>query len=69
MADFCKECTKEMFGEEVKNDFNGLITQKEVDAGFVMRVLCESCGLVEVGPDGAVLRVVSSPAELSGQLE
>ena len=62
MAHFCEKCTSELFGGEIENDFKGLITQKEIDDGYVVRVLCEGCGTVEVDPEGVVLKVIK-PAE------
>jgi len=52
MADFCKECSEEMFGDEIKNDFGGLITKKQIDEGLCMPVLCEGCGPIHVDPEG-----------------
>ncbi len=68
MADFCKECAKEMWGPDIPSDLKGLITQEEIDDGMMMRVLCEGCGLVHVGPDGGVLQVIASPEELSAEI-
>ena len=43
MADFCKECSIEMWGSDT-GDFAGLITKEEVDKGYGAAVLCEGCG-------------------------
>ena len=40
MADFCKQCSIETFGE----DFGDLADLTEGDKEFVVRVLCEGCG-------------------------
>ena len=29
MADFCKQCTLELFGPEMENDFKGLTTEED----------------------------------------
>jgi len=41
-----------MFGDEIKNDFGGLITKKQIDEGLCMPVLCEGCGPIHVDPEG-----------------
>ena len=51
MADFCYECTAELFGSNYakKNDFANLVSLEEhVQHGLVAHVLCESCGEIEV---------------------
>ena len=45
MADFCKQCSEEMFGE----DFEDLKIVKE---GQVLRTICEGCGLTVVDHTG-----------------
>lgn len=42
MAEFCKQCTKALFHEEV-NDFEGLCEKDEM-----VEVLCEGCGYTYV---------------------
>ena len=46
MADFCLECSKELFGEEVKSDFDGILSEDQSQEGFVQPVLCEGCGYI-----------------------
>jgi len=41
MADFCKECHDEMFGEECRCDTEGLCKEGEMTT-----ILCEGCGEV-----------------------
>ena len=51
MADFCLQCANEMFGTEdepVKSDFHNALTEEEYNDGFVLPVLCEGCGIIEV---------------------
>jgi|TARA_R110002020_G_scaffold454218_1_gene669515 hypothetical protein len=49
MANFCYQCTAEMFGEEnaIKNDFAGSVRKKER-----YFCLCEGCGWITVDGDG-----------------
>ena len=51
MADFCKQCSTELFGEDFR-DLAG-ITSKEIWAGNrACIVICEGCGPIQVSPDG-----------------
>lgn len=51
MADFCKACSVNMFGEDFKELAN--ITQVAAwQEGKAVTVLCEGCGPVQVDPDG-----------------
>ena len=63
MADFCKECSEDLFGPELETPFSDLITQKQIDAGLCMPVLCESCGPIFVGPEGERLNELDQMAE------
>ena len=49
MADFCDQCTSELFGEERadKNDFAGFVRGNER-----YYVMCEGCGWITVDKDG-----------------
>jgi hypothetical protein len=51
MADFCKECSEYFFGYDAE-DFKGLTTQEDWDAGNAAVVLCEDCGGIQVNPEG-----------------
>lgn len=51
MADFCKECSIDMWGGDSK-DLAGLITQEEVSKGYGALVLCEGCGMIRVDHEG-----------------
>jgi len=44
MAEFCLECTQDLFGEELPSDFEGLLSEEEFKEGLLMSVLCEGCG-------------------------
>jgi hypothetical protein len=54
MADFCKQCSAELFGGDF-NDLSGLITKEDVDKGYYMPALCEGCGPTGVDHDGMCL--------------
>jgi hypothetical protein len=43
MADFCKQCSIEMFGTDT-GDLAGLSTPADTAAGTFAIVLCEGCG-------------------------
>lgn len=51
MADFCKQCSMELFGED-NRDLAGLNNDIELkkDEGFV--VICEGCGYTLVNHEG-----------------
>lgn len=53
MADFCRQCTIEYFGEENadKNDCKGL-QEAELDETHEIAVLCEGCGITGVNSKG-----------------
>ena len=55
MADFCKQCSIDMFGEDMR-DLAGVgdceLTQEELDDGMGFNVLCEGCCNAFVDNDG-----------------
>lgn len=54
MADFCKQCSIEIFGEP-GIDLAGLITPAEETKGLCVLVLCEGCGPTRVDIEGNCL--------------
>ena len=63
MADFCKKCSLDVWGEDTK-DLAGLLTIDEAASGeYATPVLCEGCGSIYVNQDGH--RVVPSDDGLS----
>tara|TARA_R100000005_G_C4851467_1_gene117602 strand:- start:321 stop:506 length:186 start_codon:yes stop_codon:yes gene_type:complete len=51
VADFCYDCTEELFGQHYapKNDMRNIVSQKEYqEHGITANVLCEGCGFIEV---------------------
>lgn len=47
MADFCKQCSIDMFGEDFK-DLQGLSTSSDTANGLYATALCEGCGATQV---------------------
>lgn len=53
MADFCKQCCEELFGQDVKyNDMKGLSTPEDTVKELYPIVLCEGCGPIQVDHTG-----------------
>ena len=57
MADFCRQCTRYYFGENLEevNDMLGLTTEEDLANGLYAVVLCEGCGPCQVLPDGSCI--------------
>lgn len=51
MADFCKQCSEEIFGKDFR-ELAGLRTQADYAEGLGACVICEGCGPVVVDTDG-----------------
>ncbi|UDL14069.1 hypothetical protein [Salmonella phage vB_SenS_S124] len=51
MADFCKQCSIDMWGKDT-GDLSGLITEAEVKEGYGAVVICEGCGVIRVDHEG-----------------
>ena len=62
MADFCRQCTIVVFGEEYadKNDMQGLCEPDEMAA-----VLCEHCGHTWVDNEGVCLGNCLEPEHIN----
>ena len=54
MADFCKQCTEELF-QVGHNDLSELLTEEEEAEGYMATVLCEGCGPIQVNRAGECL--------------
>lgn len=55
MADFCKECAKDLFNADT-NDLSGIITKEDSDAGYISSVvICEGCGPIQVDHEGSCM--------------
>ena len=51
MADFCKQCSMDIFGEDFK-DLSGLTKEEDWQQHKAVATICEGCGLIQVDPDG-----------------
>ena len=51
MADFCKQCSLEMFNNDYRELAN-LCTKEDNDRGLFAVAICEGCGSVQVDCDG-----------------
>ena len=51
MADFCKQCSINNFGEDFK-DLAGITKPEDWAKGLAAVVLCEDCGVIQVDPEG-----------------
>lgn len=51
MADFCKQCSIDLFKEDYK-ELAGITTQEDWQNGKAVCVICESCGFIQVDPEG-----------------
>ena len=51
MADFCKQCSIDLFGQDF-HDMKGLSTEEDTKKGLFAVVLCEGCGPCQVDHEG-----------------
>lgn len=51
MADFCKECSIEMFGKDFEELAN-ITTEEDEKEGLFAVVICEGCGVIQVDHTG-----------------
>ncbi len=51
MADYCKACSIEIFGEDY-GELAGITARKDWEKGLACSVICEGCGVIHVDPDG-----------------
>lgn len=51
MADFCRQCSMELFGKDFGN-MKGATTKEDWEKGLAAVVLCEHCGHIQVDPEG-----------------
>lgn len=52
MANFCKQCTLDLFGPDMPNDMAGISTEEDTKDGLFACVLCEDCGPCQVDHTG-----------------
>lgn len=51
MSDFCKQCSKDVFGEDF-GDMAKISTPEDTAKGLYASVLCEDCGYIQVDHEG-----------------
>lgn len=49
MSEFCTNCSKKMFSENIESDINVEQIFKSLKPGYMTGVLCEGCGLSYIG--------------------
>lgn len=54
MADYCKACSIEIFGEDFR-ELAGLSSPEQTAKGLYPVVICEGCGSTQVDHDGACI--------------
>lgn len=47
MANFCRQCSIDMFGRDFK-ELAGDTTEEQTKHGIVANVICEGCGFIQV---------------------
>jgi hypothetical protein len=62
MADFCTQCSIELFSEDF-GDLKGLLKEEKTQKGLVVRCICEGCGFIEVDHTG---KCVAKYCEMHG---
>lgn len=60
MADFCKQCSIDVFGEDF-GDMAGISKPEDTAKGFYAGVLCEDCGYIQVDHLGNCITHGSQP--------
>jgi len=51
MANFCKQCSIELFGKD-SEDLKGITSQEDWKQEKAAVVICEGCNIIQVDPDG-----------------
>lgn len=64
MADFCKQCSINIFGEDY-GDLASITEQKEWEEGRAVCTICEGCGPIQLDPQG---NCVSTDCMCKGQV-
>ena len=52
MADFCRQCAEDVWGDPDKIDLADLSTEADTANGLYSVVICEGCGLIQVDHTG-----------------
>ena len=56
MADFCKECSEKLLGEDFR-DLAYIVSEEQYLRGKAANVLCEGCGWIVVDHNGKRLEI------------
>jgi len=56
VADFCKQCSVDSFGEDY-HDLAGISTEADTKAGLFATVICEGCGFIQVDHEGRCVTI------------
>jgi hypothetical protein len=51
MADFCKQCSIDHFGQDYR-ELAGITLPDKWQEGLAAATICEGCGYIQVDPDG-----------------
>lgn len=51
MADYCKQCSMDIFGEDFK-ELAGISSEENTKNGLFASVICEGCGFIQVDHEG-----------------
>lgn len=65
MADFCKACSIEVFGEDF-GEHKGLSTAEDTANGLYCVGICESCGVTQVDHEGVCIGDCAIPEHNRG---
>jgi len=52
MADFCRQCSHDMFGQDT-GDLANISKVEDTNKGLYALVICEGCGLIQVDHTGS----------------
>lgn len=63
MADFCKQCSIDLFGRDYRELAN-ITSPEDWARGLAVSTICEGCGVIQVDPDG---NCVSKNCDRAGQ--
>ena len=63
MADFCKQCSIDHFGQDTK-DLADITSREDWEKQQACVVICEGCGVIQVDPEG---NCVTKDCECAGE--
>ena len=68
MADFCRECSVELFGIDTKDMVSTQLTPAEFNKGKITRGICEGCAGGMFAPDGTCQGACMNPQHGNGEI-